>query len=316
MEHPLFCVLLLFALQILFFLLVSIPPVHKKMHSSLKVVVPIFIIVVVSILQAVLVEPNTSVDKAMHTFEGKLPDLVILEGEEPVDALLKWGKEAAKDHHPIVRENIYWELLDELCSQTESLSCGRDRAWEYLDMGIMTHMGNEFAIDFYNPHVDPISRKECTPFRIGEEVVDTCMEDAAKDFCGFFLPPPNNCVRDITLHLASQLRITDERRFDTKCSYKRLGLEMDAPGRELYKKTASEVIKRGMNMSPFARVDNGTVSFDSWSKETVNAHTAIDTFAKINDPEARGWNDKPCTPYFGGALCAKYDKDGNMMIEV
>jgi len=26
------------------------------------------------------------------------------------------------------------------------LSCGRDRAWEYLDMGIMTHMGNEFAI--------------------------------------------------------------------------------------------------------------------------------------------------------------------------
>lgn len=316
MEHPLFCVLLLFALQILFFLLVSIPPVHKKMHSSLKVVVPIFIIVVVSILQAVLVEPNTSVDKAMHTFEGKLPDLVILEGEEPVDALLKRGKEAAKDHHPIVRENIYWELLDELCSQTESLSCGRDRAWEYLDMGIMTHMGNEFAIDFYNPHVDPISRKECTPFRIGEEVVDTCMEDAAKDFCGFFLPPPNNCVRDITLHLASQLRITDERRFDTKCSYKRLGLEMDAPGRELYKKTASEVIKRGMNMSPFARVDNDTVSFDSWSKETVNAHTAIDTFAKIKDPEAREWNDKPCTPYFGGALCAKYDKDGNMMIEV
>ena len=315
-EHPLFCVLLLFALQILFFLLVSIPPVNKKMHSSLKVVVPIFIIGMVSILQAVLVEPDTSVDKAMHTFEGKLPDLIILEGEEPVDALLKWGKEAAKDHHPIVRENIYWELLDELCNQTESLSCERNRAWEYLDLGIMTHKGNEFAIDFYNPHVDPISRKECIPFRIGEEVVNTCMEEAAIDFCGYFVPPPNNCVRDITLHLASQLRITDEKRFDTKCSYKRIGLEMDAPGRELYKKVASEVMARGMNMSPFARVDNGTVSFDSWSKETVSAHTAIDTFAKIKDPEAREWNDKPCTPYFGGALCAKYDKDGNMKIEM
>ena len=91
---------------------------------------------------------------------------------------------------------------------------------------------------------------------------------------------------------------------------------MDAPGRELYNKAAAEAVKRGVNMSPFARVDNGTVSFDSWSKETAEAHTAIDTFAKIKDPEAREWNDKPCTPYFGGALCAKYDKDGNMMIEV
>jgi len=77
--------------------LVSIPPVKKKLHASLKVVVPIFIIVTVSILQAVLVEPDVSVDKAMHTFEGRLPDLIIFEGEEPVDALLKWGKEAAKD---------------------------------------------------------------------------------------------------------------------------------------------------------------------------------------------------------------------------
>ena len=181
-EHPLFCVLVLFTLQILFVLLSSIPPVKKKVSAPLKIVVLIFIIVIVSILQAVLVEPNVSVDKAMHTFEGKLPDLIILEGEEPVDALLKWGKEAAKDHHPIVRENIYWELLDELCNRTETL--------------------------------------------------------------------------------------------------------------------------------------NGTVSFDSWSRETAEAHIAIDTFAKIKDPEAREWNDKPCTPYFGGALCAKYDKDGNMMIEV
>jgi len=91
---------------------------------------------------------------------------------------------------------------------------------------------------------------------------------------------------------------------------------MDAPGRELYKKVASDVMKRGMNMSPFARVDNGTVSFDSWSKETVSVHAAIDSFAKIKDPEAREWNDKPCTPFFGGAPCAKHDKDRNLKIEV
>ena len=69
-------------------------------------------------------------------------------------------------------------------------------------------------------------------------------------------------------------------------------------------------------MSPFRRVDNGTLAFDTWSKETIEAHTAIDTFQKIKDSESREWNDKPCVPYFGGALCAKTDKDGNMMIEV
>jgi len=89
-------------------------------------------------------------------------------------------------------------------------------------MGIMTHAGNEFAIDFYNPRVDPTSRKECIPFRIDEEVVDTCVKEAAIEFCGFFLPPPNNCIKDITLHLASQLRITDERRLTTKCSLRDL----------------------------------------------------------------------------------------------
>ena len=49
-------------------------------------------------------------------------------------------------------------------------------------MGIMTHLRNEFAIDFYNLHVDPnpIFRKECNPLRTCEEVVDTCIKDAAR----------------------------------------------------------------------------------------------------------------------------------------
>jgi hypothetical protein len=66
---------------------------------------------------------------------------------------------------------------------------------------------------------------------------------------------------------------------------------MDAQGRELYKNLASEVMNRGMNMSPFARVDNCTMSFDSWSKGIVSVHAAIDTFAKIKDPDAREWNE-------------------------
>eukprot|EP00970_Alexandrium_tamarense_P011802 scaffold2570_cov223-Alexandrium_tamarense.AAC.28 len=154
------------------------------------------------------------------------------------------------------------------------------------------------------------------------------------------------------------MEMVDQKRLDAKCSYKRFGLEMDAPGRELYKKAASVVRSRGMNMSPFRRVDNGTVTHDTWSRETAEAHAGIDTFTKIKDPEAREWNvatqsTKQSMPNslrlrmishvlhvsfcsyslyivaidhthlqlhscvdFNGALCAKYDKDGNMKIEV
>jgi len=208
-------------------------------------------------------------------------------------------------------------------------------------MGTMTYFGQEYAIDYYNPDVDPDARKECQPIMGGNAT--SCMWEAATQFCSRLLPPPNNCVKDMTIHIAAQLNITASKRLDAKCSYKKLGLEMDAPGPELYKKAASVARERKMNMSPFRRVDNGTLAFDTWSEKTIEAGAAIDTFRKIHDPESREWNDKPCTPCkslyffliivlasllylshyspfvfedFGGALCGKYDKDGNMLIEV
>ena len=311
-EHPLFCVYVLIVLILVCVYLpfTCIPRFRGKLMSSQKAVMSLWLVFLVSILQTLLIEPDTQVDIAMHTYEGKLPDLVIFEDEEPVDALLKWGKLAAKDHHPIVREPIYWEILDELCNHTESLNCTRTRAWEFLNMGTMTYFGQEYPIDYYNPDVDPMARTECKPTTDGDDKikVNSCMEKAATQFCERLLPPPNNCVRDIALHIASQLETIDQKRLDAKCSYKRLGIEMDAPGHELYKKAAQIARERSMNMSPFARVDNGTMAFDAWSRETSEAHTVIDTFQKIHDPESREWNDKPCVPYFNGAMCAKTDK--------
>lgn len=133
-EHPLFCVIVLLVLQVVLQLLALLTIVKKKLlpHLLQRIVVSIWLLVAVSVLQAVLVEPNADIDQAMHTYEGRLPDIVIYEDEEPVDVLLKWGKEASKEHHPIVREPIYWELLDELCNKTEGLTCSRMRAWEFL----------------------------------------------------------------------------------------------------------------------------------------------------------------------------------------
>lgn len=134
--------IILLILQALLRLITAIPDVKKRINPYQRAVIAFWIVIFVSVLQAVLVEPNVAVDEAMHTFEGKLPDIIIYEGEEPVDALVKWGKEASKvgteasakqeDWRPIVREPIYYEILDELCNRADNLVCTRKRAWEYL----------------------------------------------------------------------------------------------------------------------------------------------------------------------------------------
>jgi hypothetical protein len=226
-EYPLFCVCILGLLLFIFHAITHIPRFREKLHPSQKIIISVGITVVVSVMQALLIEPDTEVDQAMHIYEGKLPDLIILEDEEPVDALLKWGKESAKDLcvtpnsdcQPLVREPIYWEILDELCNRTENLHCSRSRAWEFLSMGTMTYFGDDYLIDYYNPAVDPSAHNETF----------ATMEKAASKFCERFLPPPDNCVRDITRHIDGQIQTTDDKRLDAKCSYKRLSLEQDAP---------------------------------------------------------------------------------------
>lgn len=155
--------IVLLVLQAALRLITAIPKVKKRINPYQRVVISFGLVIFVSVLQAVLVEPVDEVDEAFHTFDGKLPDLIILEGEEPVDALVKWGKEASKgeitaaivailklsktlpfvkvgteatakqeDWRPIVREPIYYELLDELCNEVDGLTCTRERAWEFL----------------------------------------------------------------------------------------------------------------------------------------------------------------------------------------
>jgi hypothetical protein len=118
----------------------------------------------------------------------------------------------------------------------------------------MSYFGQEYPIEIYNPMVDPIARQECASTN---DEPNPCIVASAKKICDRIHPPPNNCVRDISMHIASQLEALDKKRLDAKCSYQRLELEIDAPGRELYKKAASIARSRGMNISPFRRVDNG-----------------------------------------------------------
>ncbi len=285
-----------------------------KFHFGHKLVLHTFSFLCVSVVHTKFVEPENEIDHAMHLYEGKLPDLKIYEGQEPVDALLLWGKAAAKDHHPIVREPIYFDILDKVCAEIKHVQCTRMRAWRHMDMGEMTVQGQGYKIDYFDPNVVPETRNQCE-----KSVTDDkgCAERVAKQVCERILPVVTNCIRDLKKHIINQIDDWySNKRLNSKDTYVKLGLEMDAPQAELYPALSRIVRSNGMNISPFRRVDNGTAVYPKWDTHTNRAFTAKDAFDKVEDPESREWNDKPCTPYFGGALCAKTDKDGNMIIEV
>lgn len=279
------------------------------MHVGYDLVIYLTIFIILSVIQTTLIEPKNEIDHAMHLFEGKLPDLEILEGQEPVDAVLLWGKKAAKDHHPIVREPIYWDVLDKVCAEIKHTQCKRRRAWAYISMGSMTVHGVVYNIDYYDSSVDPSAQSLCRRSM-------KCAERTAIEICERIVPALPTCASDLAKHIDTQLEEFEKKRIESKDTYIKLGLEMDAPQADLYPAMSSKVRVRGMNVSPFQRVDNGTAVYPKWDTHTNEAYSVMDAYIKVKDEESREWNDKPCTPYFGGALCAKTDKDGNMKIEV
>ena len=286
---------------------------RKRYNLFHRIAVFTSVLVITSFVQAYIIEPLDYIDKAMYEHEGKLPDLFIYEEEEPIDAILRWGKNASKIYHPIVREPIFWELLDRACNQTEKFNCKRKRAWELIDMGHITQFGVSHDIVYPNPNVDPIARHDCIPIMDGK--ADTCIQHTALNVCNRLAPRPENCVFDITLHISSQFIEYNNRRHESKNTYVKLGLEMDSPAQELFERNSLIARKHGQNVSPYKRIDNGTAVYEKWDKKTTIAWSVLDAFHKVKDTESREWNDKPCTPMFGGALCAKTDKDGNMIIE-
>ena len=283
-----------------------------KIHGGHESAIYAFALLLVCLMQAILVEPGNQLDRLMHYHEGKLPDLHILEGQEPVDAILQWAKVASKDHHPIVREPIYWDLIEKACLEINNVKCNRKRAWEYIDMGKITVHGQNYEIELFNPSVDPLLSEH----KFGPQEPQLCVDMAVQGTCARIVPPLKNCEEDLIGHISKQLHEYNEKRLTQKDVYTKLRLTMDAPQGELFLAAASIIKSRGMNISPFKRVDNGTESYPKWDIHTTEAFQIMDSHHKVKDLESRVWYDKPCTPYFGGAMCAKTDADGNMIIEV
>jgi len=344
-ESPLIGPILLYTVLLVLTILFTLTKKNtlvQSLHPAQKSIIYLLTISVTSYIYARIIEPMDDIDTAMHAHEGALPNLDIFEGEEPVDAVLSWAKEASRKHHPIVREYIYREILAKVC---EELTCARRRAWEKIDMGFMTVNNVKHDIVYYNPAVDTTaggndkchlhttlpgettgSDNDDTDDSNGtddsddtDDSNDGCrhLKHTATEICARIHPPVPNCAPDIAKHMHTQLISHEKNRLDSKNAYTKLGLEMDVPFDELHSHTA-RLLRHSyqMNFVPYASVDNGTaLPYYRWEEEALKGFATRDAFYKVRDVESREFNDKPCEPVFGGALCAKTDKDGNMIIE-
>jgi len=186
----------------------------KKFSPGVAPVVYLYTFCFISIFFTMFIEPVDDIDVAVHLQEGRLPDLYIYEGQEASDAVLKWGKEAARKHHPIVRQPIHYEILDKICSRSDpkavNITCTRRRAWERMDMGAITLFGNPHEIEYWNPLVVPGSSDESSCTAIGEsDSVGTfisnitCIQRSAQELCRRLFPKPSGCEADVSTSTTS-----------------------------------------------------------------------------------------------------------------
>ncbi len=252
-----------------------------------------------------MVDPDPAVDQAMHEFLGKLPEIEVDEGGEVADAIWMWAKAAEKEHHPLQRKPLYWDLMDELCDELP-VHCTRRKAFDKMDFGSITLWGIEHKMFHWK---DPNKTME-------EEIDAGEMYKGATKLCERLIPEPPNCVTDIEKHYKEQYKLIEGRRLDEKDLYKKIGVVSDTTAGDIYHKSGLVLRTLGFNVVPFERVDNGTKMYHRWDTRTTKGYSVLDKLGELLNDEDREWYDKPCEPVFGGAMCAKKDAKGNMMIEM
>ncbi|GMI07595.1 hypothetical protein TrVE_jg3201 [Triparma verrucosa] len=262
------------------------------------------------------VEPTTAIDSSLHAFMGKMEGPVqVLEGEQVADAVLHWALVEEKKHHPLLRKHIHWSLIDNTCARKDELqlekACQRRKAFEKLDFGSISYWGQEHKLTYWkNPNAT-----------MEEEIDAGRVEDTVDEICERLVPPMDNCNEDVAIHMIEQYEAWEENRQEQKSVYAKIGVCADATAGEIYIAAGKTFNKLGSNYVPFARVDNGTTNgwtttYHPWDTKTMQAQMIMDKLPELLNDKDREWYDKPCEPVFGGAMCAKKDAKGNMMIEM
>ena len=202
-EHPLMGPMLLGLALLVVRLTLKLIGRKKTLSPGVPPAVYLYTFVFISVFVTMFIEPADDIDVAVHLQEGRLPDLYIFEGQEAADAVLKWGKEAARKHHPIVRQPIHYEILDKICSGSDpeaaNVTCTRRRAWEAIDMGAITLFGNPHEIEYWNPLVVPGGSTVSSCTAIGSSSGSAnCIEVGAEELCRRLSPKPTGCEVDVS----------------------------------------------------------------------------------------------------------------------
>lgn len=155
-----------------------------------------------------------------------------------------------------------------------------------------------------------------------EDMMHLCAARAAVDLCDRMRPPPAGCHQSLFDAVRSSYATAETRRWSGKKPdvYVTLGLPKDARYADVDGAYRFERWSVGGDLPPYAPRGNG--SFESaplplwhpWDERASRLRRIDAARDALINPTGRKFEDQPCEPVFGGAMCAKRTADGGMSI--
>ena len=97
---------------------------------------------------------------------------------------------------------------------------------------------------------------------------------------------------DIGAHIKSQVELLESKRWENKDLYARLGVTADATTSEIYAAYRHRINSLGINLSPYARVDNHTIHEErihKWGVEYGQSWALMDKIGELLNEGKREW---------------------------
>jgi hypothetical protein len=219
--------------------------------------------------------------------DKKLADLIVLEGQEPVDIVYAF----LEKHDLFQTAPLNTTLLEVVCNSTRVV-CNRMRPRRILFSMQATYAGLQHSLQYVRPEED----WHCFKKPRGGQKCIHYVEVLAKEFCERHMTEWSGCHDRIVEALKSQLETYEESIWRSKDHYAKLGL---------VKLATTEEIDAAYNRL-VKRYNNET--------QPVKYEKLREAYRILSDPEEKYYYDLPCLKFFG--LCGKRGKDGGISISM
>ena len=153
---------------------------------------------------------------------------------------------------------------------------------------------------------------------VAQDVMQLCAAQAAMELCSRMRPSPADCHQSLFDAVRASYAAAETRRWSGKKTdhYVTLSIAKNALYREIDEAYRFERWNVGADVTPWAARGNasGTPLWPSWDARTNKLHLIEAARTTLLSPTSRKFEDQPCEPVFGGAMCARRTADGGMSI--